>query len=224
MNGMQFVMEIFIQDTARMVNRLIYLSILDSPYICNTFAGPELGQRFLNDSTWRWGYGTFAIITPFLCIPFCAIFYAMSRKARERGVIRKEKSARKVVQTMSYWTIEFDGEGQSKLSTFWTTRLTRFSHWSTAPLLWLLSLLIAFWSHGIPERRLGFATHDLHDRLRICAHCRLHTVGETVGAQAFLPVLLDEGSLSRWGMFSWLQHMDRILVSTCPPVPLMTTD
>ncbi|KAH7084683.1 major facilitator superfamily domain-containing protein [Paraphoma chrysanthemicola] len=108
MNGMGFVFDIFIQDTSRMVNRLIYLAIFESPYICNTFAGPELGQRFLDDSTWQWGYGAFAIITPVMCIPFFVIVHLMTRKAQKLGFLRNEKSGRTVIQSVVHWAIEFD--------------------------------------------------------------------------------------------------------------------
>ncbi|KAF2035664.1 MFS general substrate transporter [Setomelanomma holmii] len=110
MNGMAFVLEIFVQDTAQFVHRLVYLAIMETPYICNTFAGPELGQRFLDSSTWHWGYGAFAIITPFVCIPFCAIFFLLSRKAKRMGVVPKEKvkSGRTFMQTLVHGVIEMD--------------------------------------------------------------------------------------------------------------------
>jgi MFS family permease len=110
MNGMNYVLDIFIADTSLMKNRLIWLAITGSPYICNAFAGPEVGQKFMKYSTWRWGYGTFAIITPFMCIPFWAIFYFMNRKAQSMGVIKQPKSGRTIVQSVVHWGIEFDGE------------------------------------------------------------------------------------------------------------------
>ena len=89
-------------------NRLIWLAITNSPYVCNTFAGPKLGETFLRYSTWRWGYGSFAIITPFMCIPFWAIFWLMTRKAERNGVIERAKSGRTAVQSIMHWCIEFD--------------------------------------------------------------------------------------------------------------------
>jgi len=110
MNGMDYVLNIFIADTSLLKNRLIWLAITSSPYICNTFAGPKLGETFLKHSTWQWGYGSFAVITPFMCMPFWAIFWTMSRKAKKLGIITKEKSGRSVGQSVMHWFTEFDGK------------------------------------------------------------------------------------------------------------------
>lgn len=110
MNGMGYVLDIFIADTSLLKNRLIWLAITGSPYICNTFAGPQLGETFLRNpqAGWRWGFGTFAIITPFMCIPFWSIFYMMSRRAQKLGVIEREESGRTVAQSVLHWCVEFD--------------------------------------------------------------------------------------------------------------------
>jgi MFS family permease len=110
MNGMDYVLNIFIADTSLLKNRLIWLAITHSPFLCNSFAGPELGETFLKYSTWRWGYGVFALITPFMCIPFWTIFGLMSSRAKKLGVIKEEKSGRTVGQSIMHWCIEFDGE------------------------------------------------------------------------------------------------------------------
>jgi MFS family permease len=113
MNGMNYVLDIFIADTSLMKNRLIWLAITGSPYICNAFAGPSLGQVFLHHSSWRWGYSVFAIITPFICIPFWVIFYVMNGRAQTIGVIKNPSSNRTFVQSVVHWCIEFDGERHS---------------------------------------------------------------------------------------------------------------
>jgi MFS family permease len=113
MNGMTYVLDIFIADTSLLKNRLIWIAITGSPYVCNTFAGPELGQRFLMSSSWRWGYRTFAIITPFVCMPFWGIFFLMSRRAEKVGVIQRQKSDRTIFQSAVHWCVEFDGERAS---------------------------------------------------------------------------------------------------------------
>lgn len=110
MNGMDYILDIFIADTSDLKNRAIWLAFVGTPYIVNTFAGPELGQRFLDDSTWRWGYGAFAIITPFMCIPFWLIFSLMSRRAKQQGVVVKEKSGRTFFESVKHYCIEFDGK------------------------------------------------------------------------------------------------------------------
>jgi MFS family permease len=109
LNGMGYVLDIFIADTSLLKNRLIWLAIVGSPYICNTFAGPSLADRFIHTMSWRWGYGVFAIVTPVMCIPFWAIFYFMTRRARKMGVVAKPKSNRTFLQSVKHWCNEFDG-------------------------------------------------------------------------------------------------------------------
>lgn len=112
MNGMDYVLNIFIADTSVLKNRLIWIAITGSPYIFSGFAGPKLGDAFLKHSTWRWGYASFAIITPFMCIPFWAIFWVMSRKAKKNALITREKSYRTLGQSIVHWSVEFDGESE----------------------------------------------------------------------------------------------------------------
>ncbi|UPX16878.1 uncharacterized protein EKO05_0007261 [Ascochyta rabiei] len=102
------VLDVFIADTSKLGNRAIWLAFTSTPYIVITFTGPELGQRFLDNSKWRWGYGAFTIITPFMCIPFWFIFFLMSRCATQQGVVVKEKSGLTILQSVKRCCIEFD--------------------------------------------------------------------------------------------------------------------
>jgi len=110
MNGVDYVFNIFIADTSLMQNRLIWMAFTGLPYIVNTFAGPALGQAYLDHSTWRWGYGSFAILTPIFSLFFWLVFYLMGRRAKKLGVIKREKSGRTWLQSIRYWCIEFDGK------------------------------------------------------------------------------------------------------------------
>ncbi|KAF1839176.1 siderophore iron transporter mirB [Decorospora gaudefroyi] len=110
MNGIDYVQNIFIADTSLMQNRLIWMALTGLPYVVNTFAGPSLGETFLDHSTWRWGYGTFAIITPIVSMSFWAVFWLMGRRAKKLGVMKREKSSRTVMQSIRHWCIEFDGK------------------------------------------------------------------------------------------------------------------
>ncbi|KAF2107125.1 major facilitator superfamily domain-containing protein [Lophiotrema nucula] len=126
-NGIGYIMDIFIADTSKLTNRAIWLAFRTTPYICNTFAGPKLAETILKHSTWRWGYGAFTIITPFMCMPFLAIFYTMSRRAKAKGVVIKEKSGRTILQSIKHWCLEFDVIGLLLICSGVSTFLLPFS-------------------------------------------------------------------------------------------------
>ncbi|KAH7135230.1 siderophore iron transporter mirB [Dendryphion nanum] len=176
MNGITTVLNIFIADTSTMRNRAILFAFASTPYICNTFAGPELGQLFMKYSTWRWGYGAFAIITPIMCIPFWTIFFIMSRRADKKGVITKEKVKRTIREVIMFWCIEFDVVGIILICGGFSIFLLPFSlagyqqdGWESpmiiAMIVWGLVLLTAFaaWERFLAPKSF-FPFHLMKDR------------------------------------------------------------
>lgn len=111
MNGIGYVLKIFLADTTTLKNRMILFGFSSTPYISNTFAGPAAGQAFLEGSTWRWGYGAFTIIIPVMCVPVITIFAVQLRRAREQGIYAPEKTNRNLWQSVKFWVIELDVGG-----------------------------------------------------------------------------------------------------------------
>ncbi|KAJ3464739.1 hypothetical protein MRS44_009525 [Fusarium solani] len=111
MNGIGYVLNIFMADTTTLKNRMILFGFANTPYISNTFAGPAAAEAFLKGSTWRWGYGAFTIIIPVILSPLIAIFTIQLRRAEEKGYYVKEKSNRTVWESIKYWVIELDLAG-----------------------------------------------------------------------------------------------------------------
>lgn len=95
-------------DTSSLKNRAWLFAFSTCPYIANTFAGPAAANRFLEYSTFRWGFGAFAIITPIICAPVVIIFIINRRKAIEHGYVAKERSGRTLLQSILHYAIEFD--------------------------------------------------------------------------------------------------------------------
>jgi MFS family permease len=109
MNGIGYVMNIFMADTTTLKNRMIIFGFSSTPYISNTFAGPSAAQAFLEGSTWRWGYGAFTIIIPVMCSPLIAIFTIQLRRAKKAGFYSdKRRSDRSFMQSLWFWVIELD--------------------------------------------------------------------------------------------------------------------
>ncbi|RSL75945.1 hypothetical protein BHE90_013732 [Fusarium euwallaceae] len=108
MNGIGYVLNIFMADTTTLKNRMILFGFSSTPYISNTFAGPAAAEAFLEGSTWRWGYGAFTIIIPVILSPLIAIFTIQLRRAEEKGYYVKEKTNRTLWESIKYWVIELD--------------------------------------------------------------------------------------------------------------------
>lgn len=75
------------------------------------FAGPKAAESFqINVGTWRWAFGTFAIITPFMAIPLFTMLKVNLRKAKKAGIMPNKtmRSDKSLVQTLRHIAIEFD--------------------------------------------------------------------------------------------------------------------
>ncbi|KAF2753109.1 MFS general substrate transporter [Pseudovirgaria hyperparasitica] len=107
-NCMGYTLDVFIADTSSLKSRGLMFAFTTAPYIATTFAGPALGQEYLDHSTWRWGYGSFAIITPIICAPVALIFWINKRKAKKAGLLTKVPSGRTWFQSVKFYLIEFD--------------------------------------------------------------------------------------------------------------------
>ena len=75
--GIGYIHTVLISDTTSLRNRMIIYTINSTAYIGNSFAGPIVAQLFQEHSSFRWAFGSFAIIFPF----FGASVSAMLNKA-----------------------------------------------------------------------------------------------------------------------------------------------
>lgn len=84
-NGLQVLQQIFVADTTDLLNRALFSTIFDLPFLWTTWAGPELAEKILHDTTWRWGYGIWAIILPIFFIPLALSLFMNQRRAKKLG-------------------------------------------------------------------------------------------------------------------------------------------
>jgi hypothetical protein len=100
-------------DTTSLKNRGLAFAFTSSPYMVTAFAGPRAAQAFeLNVGSWRWAFGTFAIIPPFVAIPLCTILKVNLNKAKKAGLMPDEitSSGKTVSQTLKQIAVEFDSK------------------------------------------------------------------------------------------------------------------
>jgi MFS family permease len=90
-NGLQVLQQIFVADTSDLLNRALYSTLFDLPFLWTVWAGPEIGARFTpdlslsNPDKWRWGFGIWAIILPICFIPLFITLLMNQRRAKKLG-------------------------------------------------------------------------------------------------------------------------------------------
>ncbi|QIW95945.1 hypothetical protein AMS68_001463 [Peltaster fructicola] len=144
-DGIAFVLDVFIADTSSLRSRALMFAFSTSPYIATTFAGPAAAQSFYQTSGWPWAYGTFAIITPLISLPFLSVFAWNQRLARKQGIIQDTRAAsgRTVFQSIAHYLIEFDFIGILLLAAGFAIFLLPFSLAQYQNGTWASSLVIS---------------------------------------------------------------------------------
>lgn len=108
--GMEYCVDVITADVSKLQNRAFAYAFTSSPYIITAFAGPHVGGEFVAMSAdgWRWGFGVWAIILPFVAAPLFFILKSTIKKAERQGHAARESSGRTLWQSVVHWTIEFD--------------------------------------------------------------------------------------------------------------------
>lgn len=108
-NGIGFVLDVFIADTSNLRNRAFAFAFSTAPYITTAWAGPKAADSFYKNSTWRWAFGCFSIVTPIVVLPILYILFSNQRKASKQGLIQGRDSGRTIRGSLRYHFIDFDG-------------------------------------------------------------------------------------------------------------------
>jgi MFS family permease len=110
-SGMEFAVDVVTADVTQLKNRALAYAFTSSPYIITAFAGPKVAEQFYDNVSWRWAYGTWAIIFPIIAAPLYFILKFNLHKAHKSGLVtEKESSGRNFFQSVWYWVVEFDCE------------------------------------------------------------------------------------------------------------------
>jgi MFS family permease len=107
--GMTYCIDVITADASSLKNRGLAFAFTSSPYIITAFAGPKAAEGFYNNVNWRWGFGCFAIILPFVAAPLFFILKLNLNKAKREGMLVREPSNRSFFQSVVFYIQEFDG-------------------------------------------------------------------------------------------------------------------
>lgn len=85
--GLQILQQIFIADTSDLLNRALFSSLPDVPFLITVWVGSPIAQSLIEHSTWRWGYGLWAIVLPLAYLPLALSLFLNFRKAKKQFLL-----------------------------------------------------------------------------------------------------------------------------------------
>ncbi|KAH8918509.1 MFS transporter [Atractiella rhizophila] len=141
--GMIYSVDVITADTSRLKDRALAFAFTSSPYIITALAGPKAAEGFYEKISWRWAFGTFAIILPVVALPLVVVMRFQERKATKAGLIVQERSERTWTQSVWHYLIEFDAFGVLLLAAGVSLFLLPFSLADSAPHGWQSGYIIA---------------------------------------------------------------------------------
>ncbi|KAH8594980.1 siderophore iron transporter-like protein mirB [Bisporella sp. PMI_857] len=145
-----FTITIFIADTSKLKNRAFMIAYAASPWLITTWIYGPACDRVLADGGigFRWGFGIWCIIFPFVASPLFALFYYNQRKAEKAGLIQVAPHGRGVAQNVLYYCQEFDVIGLLLIATGLALFLLAFNLYPNQPGTWKSPLVICFLIFG----------------------------------------------------------------------------
>ncbi|TGO14497.1 hypothetical protein BTUL_0052g00350 [Botrytis tulipae] len=141
--GLIYSIDVITADVSKLKNRGLAYAFTSSPYIITAFAGPKVSDDYYYNISWRWGFGTFAIILPFVAAPLYFILKTNLKKAKNTGVLIRESSGRTLTENFWHYFVEFDAFGVVLFAGGFTVFLLPFTLADTAPNGWQTDYIIA---------------------------------------------------------------------------------
>jgi MFS family permease len=106
---MTYSVDVITADATKLKNRGLAFAFTSSPYMITAFAGPKASEGFYDNISWRWGFGAFSIILPFVATPLFSILKFNLRRAEKEGILVRRSTDRTVLQSILHYTLELDG-------------------------------------------------------------------------------------------------------------------
>ena len=141
--GLQILIQIFIADTSDLLNRALFSSLPDVPFLITVWAGPPIANSLLAHATWRWGYGLWSIVLPVAFMPLALSLLLNTRKAAKQGLLPQSPwKGKSVLGGLKNLWYELDIMGLLLLSAAsslilisLTLAATAKSHWHNASII-----------------------------------------------------------------------------------------
>lgn len=142
---MLYIINVFVSDTTHVKNRGLMFAWVFSPYIITAWVNGRLSSAFLYGPGYRWCYGAFAVIMPFISMSLWVLLFINYRKAKKMGVLpERPPSGRTKWQSCKHYFIEFDIAGLLILCTGLALFLLAFNIYSYQTEGWKAPIIICF--------------------------------------------------------------------------------
>ncbi|PGG96470.1 hypothetical protein GX51_07804 [Blastomyces parvus] len=86
--GLQILQQVFIADSSSLLNRALFSSLPDLPFLATVWIGPMIAAAILRETSWRWGYGMWTIILPAAFLPLALSLFLNQKKARRLRLLK----------------------------------------------------------------------------------------------------------------------------------------
>jgi len=141
--GLQILIQIFVADTSDLLNRALFSSLPDVPFLITVWVGAPIASSLLKHTTWRWGYGLWTIVLPAAFLPLAlSLFLNMRKAARFYPLPPSPWKGRSVLGGLKHLWYELDFMGLLLLSAAislilipLTLAATAKSHWRNASII-----------------------------------------------------------------------------------------
>ncbi|CAK7226510.1 ferrioxamine B transporter [Sporothrix curviconia] len=88
-----FLLGILIADVTSTRSRVLFSYLPALPYVINTWVGGNITSAVIGHTSWKWGIGMWALITPVLASPLIVSLLVVSRRARQMGLFDEAETA-----------------------------------------------------------------------------------------------------------------------------------
>ncbi|KAF4224751.1 hypothetical protein CNMCM6457_009005 [Aspergillus fumigatiaffinis] len=148
--GLSYTWNVLAADVTNLRNRGLAFAFTSSPALISAFAGSKAASDLLANSSWRWGFGMFAIILPVVALPIYAILAYHLRQAEKKGILVKETKDWSITPKTIWWAImEFDLPGVLLFAGGFVIFLLPFTLAATAPHGYQTGYIIAMLTLGL---------------------------------------------------------------------------
>jgi MFS family permease len=110
--GLQILQQVFIADSSDLLNRALFASLPDLPFLITVWVGPVIASTILRHTSWRWGYGIWALLLPATFLPLALALLLSQKKAEKLRLfkprLRKEHGLMSAIRS-AWYELDFFG-------------------------------------------------------------------------------------------------------------------